>query len=199
MEQKKPFGCSVAIYLNLLSVLVFVAVAYFYLGNNSNCPECPPPAITKTPVPCSLNDLSATLMLDGAAGSIYGTAEIKNISAKACTVAGNNFPKLNYDQSAVKNLGVAEMGLPSVKLYTLDPGSSLYARTHFPNGPQCSSAINEVTATLSYEIAPNVNVTFDSLRQPGGPSQPEFTIQACSTLQDMTQVSITNLSDQPVR
>jgi hypothetical protein len=138
-------------------------------------------------------------MLEGAAGITYGTAEIKSISAKPCAIAGNNFPRLNYDQAAVKNLGVVEMGLPSVKQLVINPEASVYAKTHYSNGAQCNSAINEVSATLSYEIAPRVNVAFESLRQPGGPSQPSFIIQACSALQDTTQASIASLSNQPIR
>ena len=211
MEKQKG-ACSVALCLILAIFSAGAVFAYFYYVKNPVCPTvqpavCPatqPQACSETttpapasPVSCDASDLSASVSFEGAAGTIYGSLSIKNISNEACTIEGNNFPRLNYDENAVKNINVVNQGLPSAKQFVINPGSAVYALIHFPNGPQCNSGINTVNATLSYEIAPNINLNFENVPPQGGQSQPGFSITACAASQDITQVSISNLSDQP--
>lgn len=114
-------------------------------------------------------------------------------------IAGNGFPKLNYDKATVKNLNIATLGLPSASTYTLQPGSAVYTRIHFPNGPQCGSGIKMAIATLNYPIAPGIDVTFENVLPQGGQNRPEFSITACADPKDITDIKITNLSDQPIQ
>ncbi|HOX29784.1 MAG TPA: DUF4232 domain-containing protein [Candidatus Paceibacterota bacterium] len=197
--------CSIALCLGAAAISAGAVFAYYNLAGKPACPaqkpaDCPlaEPA-AESPAACSAADLSAQVIFEGAAGTIYGAMSIKNISDKACTIAGNGFPKLNYDKATVKNLNIATLGLPSASTYTLQPGSAVYARIHFPNGPQCGSGIKMANAMLNYPIAPGIDVTFENVLPQGGQNRPEFSITACNDPKDITDIKITNLSDQPIQ
>jgi hypothetical protein len=197
--------CSIALCLGMAIILAGAVFVYYNLAGKPECPpqkpaDCPlaEPA-AEFPAACSAADLSAQVVFEGAAGTIYGTLSIKNISDKTCTIAGNGFPTLNYDEKTVKNLNVIDLGLPSVNHYTLEPGLAVYGRINFPNGPQCSSGIHVVNATLTYGISPDITITFENVLPQGGQNRPEFSITACDANKDITDVKITNLSDQPIR
>jgi hypothetical protein len=197
MEKQKG-ACNMIMCLIPAVFLAGVVFAYFYFIDKNELAEstCQPAQCPASPLACAADDVSATVAFDAGAGNIFGALSIKNTSAKTCTIAGNNFPQLNYDQTAVKNLNVINQGLPSVKQYGIAPGTAVYSRIHFPNGPQCGGAINTVNATLTYEIATGTVLTFENVPPQGGTAQPSFGINACAGT-DITSVEITNLSDQP--
>lgn len=203
---KTKGACNVLLCLGLAVAAAGAVFAGFYFSASK--PVCPaikpavcPPAkpVAESPAPCAPADLSAQASFEGAAGTIYGTLSIKNISDKTCTIAGNAFPKLDYDQTSVKNLNVINLGIPSAKQFAIEPGSAVYAQIRFPNGPQCGSGINIVNATLSYAISPEISVAFDNVLGGAGKNQPVFSITACDAGKDITDVKITNLSDIPVQ
>jgi hypothetical protein len=198
MEKYKG-ACNIFICLGIGILMAAIVFAYLYTQKKNGPREatCQPGPVAESPLPCVAGDVSATVAFDAGAGNIYGALSIKNTSAKTCTIAGNNFPQLNYDQTAVKNLNVINQGLPSVKQYAIAPEAAVYARIHFPNGPQCGEAISTVNATLTYEIAPGTVLTFENVPPQGGTAQPSFGINACAGT-DITSVEITNLSDQVV-
>ncbi|MCU0653277.1 MAG: DUF4232 domain-containing protein [Candidatus Pacebacteria bacterium] len=183
------------------TIMVFVTIAVgimsYYAGNNDvNCsyPAFHPPTCSSQPkeiAACDPASLKAVVQFEGAAGNIYGRFAITNISAEACTVEGKNFVRVDYDADLAKNIDVVRAGLSSVQTYTLAPSASIWALIHMPNGPQCGSAINQVTTSYGYSIGAGKEVAFaDST----GKSQ--FIIQACAAVTDRTQVRITNMSDQ---
>lgn len=140
---------------------------------------------------CNPGDLEAKLSLEGAAGNIYGSMSITNNGSRPCSIAGNRYPRLDYDTETAKNISVVNEGLPSVREFRLEPGASVYSKIHMPNGPQCSSEIKTVAVKISYEIAPQTEIVFRDNR-----GRQEFTVAACSASADITQIEITNLSDQ---
>lgn len=197
-------NCSIALCLGAAVILAGAVFAYYNLSGKPACPPQKPAVCPQTepaaesPAACSAADLSAQVFFEGAAGTIYGALSIKNISDKTCTIAGNGFPILNYDEKAVKNLNVVDLGLPSVKHYALEPGSAVYSRINFANGPQCGSGIHMVNATITYAISKDSALTFENVLPQGGQSRPEFSITACNAAKDLTDIKITNLSDQPI-
>jgi hypothetical protein len=139
---------------------------------------------------CATNDLKASVGFEGAAGNIFGTFTITNISNKKCQINGRNYITPNYDQNGNFNVSITNSGLPSVSAYELLPDQSVYASIHLPNGPQCSSSIKYVPVTYSYSIADSSSVAFSDSN-----NNKNFSISACQANKDITQVTITNLSD----
>jgi hypothetical protein len=145
------------------------------------------------PSACTPLDLDASLTMQGAAGSIYGTFKIENKSNRTCTVSGANFIKINYDQNTVKNLTITNQGLAGAKTFTLDPNNSVYATIKMQNGPQCQTPIVQVPVTFTYQIEPSTTVIFHEQN-----GNNKFSVTACQAEDELTAISVTNMSDLPV-
>jgi len=140
---------------------------------------------------CASSDLNAVANFGVAAGNVYGNLAITNKTGNNCTINGDGFVQANYDTSKNGNIGIVNLGLPSAETYTLKSGQSVYTRVHMPNGPQCSTGIHYVPVTFSYNISDSNNITFTDSQ-----GKQEFSITACDSPTDLTQIDITNLSNQ---
>lgn len=139
---------------------------------------------------CAPADLEATMRFEGAAGNVFGTFQISNSSSKTCRINGRGFIEPVYNVAGNGNLGFIQTGLPSVQYYDLAPGQSIFARYHAPNGPQCSTGIRQVAMSFNYPISTSEKVGF---RDSQGSQQ--TTVANCDLQTEMTQVTITNMSD----
>jgi hypothetical protein len=150
----------------------------------------PSPSATPQPEFCKPSDLHATLTTEGAAGNIYGTLMIKNISKTPCPIQGKQFVEATFQ---AKNLTVEHVGTPSAEVLTLQPNQTVYSQLHYPNGPQCSGPTTQVSISYSYPIAPNAKVVFQDTT--GKTIQ---TIPVCQTATEMTNLQVWGLSNEPV-
>ncbi len=137
---------------------------------------------------CSVQNLSSTLSFQGAAGNMYGTAQIKNLSSKSCYVSGKNFLTIQFS-SPTSNIKLAYKTPESNQTYLLGPQESIYALIHYPNGPQCSSSIKQVSTSFTYQIAQGALLTFHDMS-----GKQMFLITGCSAQSDITQVDISAFS-----
>lgn len=137
---------------------------------------------------CSPKDIEAKIQMGAAAGNIYGTLTITNTSSIPCHIIGNN--KINAVSSA-KNISLNYFPREGQQDILLTPNKTLYAKVHYPNGPQCQSPIVSSTITFSYALSPTDNVTFAN--QNGKINQG---IVTCSNANEVSQVDIWNLSTQ---
>ena len=180
-------------WIIFLALIVAAAVIAYDSGKTKCAGGATLPVCSQPPViaMCDPANLNAAAAFEGAAGNIYGTFSITNTSGSACKVNGDKFVQVNYDTNSVQNIDVSPSGLPSVAAYTLAPNAAIYALIHMPNGPQCSSAVNQVSASYTYEVDSGKALTFKDAQ---GNSQ--FSIQACSGATDRTEVRVTNMSDE---
>jgi hypothetical protein len=139
---------------------------------------------------CSSSDLQALLSLDHAAGNVYGTFTLKNISGYSCQVLGGQFIQANYTSSNTK---VVHVGQTPSQSFELAPGQTIYSQVHYPNGPQCSSSVTPINVTFTYSVSPTESVTF---RDQSGKA--EQSVQACTSQQDITEIQVWNMSPQPI-
>lgn len=183
----------------ILAVIFLSAIVIFNIKQPNPLPVSnlsPTPTATLTPTPtlspssCLPNSLQATLSFQGAAGSIYGTARLTNISSRPCTLTHNKQLQLTY-LPTIKNITVIHSGIIANQLFNLNPKSSLYAQIRMPNGPQCQSPIHQVQASLNYEVVPGQLVTFTNN------GKPDFLINACQG-KEMTEVDIATFSAKPL-
>lgn len=152
-----------------------------------------PSATTSTISYCAPNNLEATLTTSGAAGNIYGTATIKNTSNSSCQIIGNDFLDVSYD-SSIKNLTVTHTGTPTNQTFTIQPGKAVYSQVHYPNGPQCQGPTVQDQVTFSYKISPSGSVTFKNTEN----GQTTQVVQGCQSPTDMTEITVWNISSQPI-
>lgn len=146
----------------------------------------PTSSVTSTPSAvsyCTDNDLSASASFEAAAGNIYGTLTITNISNNDCVITLGNSIKAKY---TANNITVAYKSSDPNTMYTLASHAKVYSQVHYPNGPQCQSAILPQPVTLSYEVN-NVKVNFES-----------FNVSACVGSEN-TQIDIWPISINPLR
>jgi len=162
---------------------------YFQIASSNAQPSATSTATSY----CTPSALDATLSLSGAAGNIYGTAAIKNTSNTPCQIIGNNFMDVSYD-SSIKNLTVTHTGTPTNQTFTIQPGKSIYSQVHYPNGPQCQGPTVQDQVTFSYKISPSGSVTFKNTEN-GNTAQ---IVQGCSSATDMTEITVWNMSSQPI-
>lgn len=162
---------------------------YFQITNSGVQPSTTPASVSY----CSPSSLDATLGLNGAAGSIYGNAEIKNTSSTPCQIIGNNFIDASFD-SSIKNLTVTHTGTSTNQTFTLQPGKSVYSQVRYQNGPQCQGPTVQDQVTFSYKISPSGSVTFKNTEN-GKTAQ---VVQGCSSPTDMTEITVWNMSSQPI-
>ncbi len=108
---------------------------------------------------CNSAQLSARMISEGAAGNIYVTLILKNISQESCQINGDNLPEIGYPLS-VKNFKTVAKKEPTIKKFDLKPNQEIYSLLHYPNGPQCSSEATQVNSMVSYQIAKDASLTF---------------------------------------
>jgi len=178
-----------------ITLIMLGVIGYFIYANQKELSE---PAATPTPPTisyCSSEDLKASLELSPGAGNIFGTPTLQNISNQTCMILGSGYVNVSYDAATVKNIQVVQMGTPQSEPFQLAPGGFLYSEIHYPNGPQCTSiGITPVNVAFTYQVSPNMGVAFTN-SQTGDNKQ---TVQACSSVSDITQIEVWPLSTQPI-
>lgn len=186
----KRFVISVAVVILALLIYLFV-IKLTKPPQNPLTPTIPVP--TKKPVLqntyCDPKNLKAEIELSPAAGNIYGTFTIKNISQNPCQIVGNNFIK---PETEAKNIAVIPQGTPGPALFTLSPGQTIYSQIHYPNGPQCQGPTDSKDISFSYHISPDESVTFVG----NGHYKP--LINVCQSPSEITQIRIWGMSDKPI-
>lgn len=108
---------------------------------------------------CSINALQSVIQFEGAAGSVYGTLAIQNISDTACTIIGNNYIQPIFSASTIT---VAAQGDPGSGLINLNPKQAVYSRVRYPNGPQCQNGVVQDEVSFMYKISLTDTVLFHS-------------------------------------
>jgi hypothetical protein len=138
---------------------------------------------------CQASQLTGTLTLSPGAGNVYGTITLTNTSQKACAIPGDQFDKLLYDKTTVKNLAVVYQGMTSTSPFILSPHDAVYATIHYPNGPQCSSQTVPINVSMTYTISPGNSINITS-----SPNTIPFTIQTCQSESELTTVEVSSFS-----
>ena len=173
----------VALPILLISAIILFGISYLF---NSNKPlgKGIPSAF------CKPQDLKADITFQGAAGNIYGTLAIKNVSKEKCPIRGSGFVNPSYSAT---NINVKTQGNPGPSSLTLLPDQTVYSQIHYPNGPQCQGPIAYADVYFSYDISPGKNVEFKN--QEGKVKQ---TIGVCKSLKEITEIDVWSLSEKPV-
>ncbi len=148
---------------------------------------------TSTPTLASINyckpqDLAASVTLGPAAGNIYGDFQITNSSNQMCQIVGTNYVLISYDQIRNNNIKVVHQPQTMQSIFQLKPNDSVYAKIHYPNGPQCNGPTKSVNISFSYQISPDQTVIFKNPNQ-------NFPLQACVSA-DITQIDLSGFSTQ---
>jgi len=196
----------ISIFIFVLFLLLVVGIyAYqshtFTFSHNSSLaptPSAPTPSseaqstsptIINQPTFCLSSDLQAEVTTDAAAGNIYGSLTIKNISNTPCQIDGNNFIQPIFTAT---NITVTQQGQPGQALLTLVPGEMVYSRFHYPNGPQCNGTTRTGAISFQYPISPTDTIGFKN--QSGNINQP---ITLCMSSQP-TEVQVWSIAMQPL-
>lgn len=182
------------IVIGLIAVVLIIAL-YIYKnpGQQNITPASPTPTIfsgNNASAFCTPSDLDATLTSEGAAGNIFGTLSIKNISGKGCQITGNNYILPIFE---VQNLVVKNQATKGPETFILSPNQIVYSQIHYPNGPQCSGEITQADITYSYKISPNDNIVFK-----GADNNAKQSIGVCKSASELTQIDVWSLSEKPV-
>ena len=139
MKRNGIVAIIVIIFFLLAGVIYFAAHSTQNPAPASPTPVSPTissgiPTLTPSPTEgknttsyCTPDQLQANLALEPAAGNIYGTFTLKNISRSTCQVSGNSFISATYT-SSVKNIIVTHVGKPTQSTYTLSPNQTLYSQ-----------------------------------------------------------------------
>lgn len=138
---------------------------------------------------CTPTQLQPQMQSEGAAGSIYINLTIKNIGSKDCQINGHNFIKPQYNAS---NVAVTTQGDPGQTAIILTPGQIVYSQVRFQNGPQCSSGINPIPVSLTYQISSTDEVSFKST------DSKALNLNACQNPAEQTKIDVWSISDKPV-
>jgi len=184
----------------LLLIIISLFVVWLYFSKNTHwqlnnvpIPTQRPKMPNGIPAFCSPIDVQALLTVDHAAGNVYGTFLIKNISTKTCRIPGNNFITPEYDTNTIKNITVEHTGTQESALFTLLPSQTLYSQMHYPNGPQCQGNIKSANVVFTYTISPSDKLTF--LNQENDKYQQ---VTVCITTAYTTTIQIWNMSSKPI-
>lgn len=181
------------VVLLLIVIALYFGSLIFISKQHSSKPASPSQLPASSSVQsmayCRSHDVETLLTLDHAAGNVYGTFTLKNISNKTCQILGNKFIEPQYVSTNTK---VVHEGKTQPQAFVLSPNQTLYSQVHYPNGPQCSSETVQLPVTFSYMISPTENIVFKD--QMG---KAEQLMQACKS-QDITEIQIWNMSDKPI-
>jgi len=183
----------------ILAVIFLIAIVIFNIRQPKKAVEIPNPALvtspTAIPTPtlssndCVLTDMQGTVTFEPGAGNVLGTIKLTNISNHPCMMSLSNTIQLVF-LPTIKNISTKFTDPPSNSSYELSPKSSLYALIRMPNGPQCSTPIHQVQASLNYKINSSQTLTF--MNQ----TKEDFMINACSSPSEITTVEISSFSSQ---
>lgn len=174
----------IIVFFGILLLIAFVFWGFSFsknLQNNQTSPT-PTPNLSKNAY-CMPSDLSAAISAGGAAGSIYDTVTIRNVTNKNCEVVGTNFITPIF---TAKNIKVVKNGEPGLEVITLLPGQKVYSLIRYPNGPQCNGQLAQVSISYRY------NIYLDSFVEINGQS-----IRVCKDSSE-TQIDVWSLSDKPI-
>ena len=182
--------------LFVILAILFIGDLYFLkFSNNSHIkPIFPTSSVTQTPINnlgfCNPSDLEANMSTEGAAGNIFGTLTIKNISKNNCQIIGSNFiqPSLN-----AVNLTVKDEAQTGPETFTLTPNQTVFSQIHYPNGPQCSSQVIQTNISYIYKISASETINFKN--QNGSTN---LTIGICQSPNENTELDVWSLSQKPV-
>ncbi|MEO6509286.1 MAG: hypothetical protein ABIO02_05000 [Patescibacteria group bacterium] len=149
-----------------------------------------PPTISKIPDNnCTKKSLEATSSFEGAAGTVYGTFTIKNISDQECAFPQSNYLAANFDKTLIKNLNPVHTGHPEFQVYILKPQEALSTTITYPNGPQCGGAVKQIPVTFSFNLSPQGEVIFPNVDE-----KAETMINICEDSSVQTEVKIAPFS-----
>lgn len=190
----------------IILLIIVIGAGYLLLHNQKSSPATPTPTPTVTsqatpttqPSPsssasafCKPSQLQAYMQPEGAAGNVYVTLTIRNISSTSCQVIGNNLPKVDYPLS-VTNFKTDTKKQSTTAVFTLAPNKTIYSLIHYPNGPQCSSQATNVDAGVSYAVSANDAVSFKPT------TGTTLQIPSCSSASDITTIDLYGFSTQQV-
>ncbi|MGI8420521.1 MAG: DUF4232 domain-containing protein [Candidatus Levyibacteriota bacterium] len=189
----------------LLLILLIAGGVYIYQqkhlavapGRSTAIPtptKQPTPTITPLPTVtldsyCTSANVTGTISLDGAAGNIFGTLTLKNISTKACAINANNFIQAT---STAKNITITQEGKIGLKYINLQPNQTIYSQVHYPNGPQCNGTTKAQTITFAYQISPSQTVTFEDKN-----NNLDQALTACAADDEKTAIEVWSISSSP--
>lgn len=210
VDNQQPTNTTPAL-LVLIGILILIIgglIGYIVLGQQHMLPPALTPTVTPTNTPsptatssssatpttsattlCQASQLDGLVTLSPGAGNVYGTITLTNTSTTSCEVPGNQFAKLLFDKTTVKNLVVIYQGFTSKSPFVLGPNDAIYATIHYPNGPQCQSGVNPINVSMTYTISPGNSINIKS-----SPNNIPFTIQACTSESELTQVEVSSFS-----
>lgn len=138
---------------------------------------------------CLHDNLVTDITTEGAAGNIYGTLKLQNLSSTNCSIIASNFIEPEYTAS---NVTTQKQGNAGPKLLNLTPNETVYSQFHAPNGPQCSEDISPVDVSFKYNFAPNSSILFEDEN-----GNAIVQINACKDATS-TQVDVWSIYPKPV-
>lgn len=176
-----------------LALVILIGTLFILKGSSKQTlvSPSPTPASSENSLSfCKPSDLGATLTSEGAAGNIFLTLTIKNISEKNCQIIGNNYitPLFN-----AKNITTKNQGQVGPQTLSLSPNQIAYSQVHYPNGPQCSRQVSEITISYSYNISASDSITFKNQNE-----ETKQSIGVCRSASELTEVDVWSLSERPV-
>jgi hypothetical protein len=174
----------------LLVCGVLLLLGWVFLSKHQSISNPVGQTSEKTISYCHSSDLEAILTLDHAAGNVYGTFTLKNISSKHCQVLGSKFIDAQYTSSNTK---VIHEGQVQAQAFDLVPNQTIYSQVHYPNGPQCGSETVPLPVIFTYMISPTETIVFRN--QTG---QAEQLVQSCKLPNDITEIQLWNMSSKPI-
>lgn len=194
--------------LLLIAILLLAVVGYFVFRDqgffNNTTTVIPSPTITVSTVPtaptsgtsatgnyCLPSQLEGKVDPEVAAGNVYATVTLKNISDTTCQIVGTNALEIGYPIS-VKNFQTVSKGQATTAVFTLEPKQTIYSLLHYANGPQCSSMATDVNAMVSYDISADESVTFTPTMGP------TLDIPSCGKVSEKTTIDLYPFSTEVV-
>ncbi len=136
---------------------------------------------------CSLNELDAVAQQEAAAGTVYTTLTMENVSGRSCEITGNNFVKPVYSST---NITVRSEGKTGNEQLVLAPGRSVYSLVHYPNGPQCQSLVEQTEVSFMYQTSPSEVLIFHDQDR-----NTLLKMTVCSEASQETVVTVRGLSE----
>lgn len=180
-------------------IIIILAVGGYGFVEHSEKNTSPSPTTTMAVSPsintsgyCTQKDLEANLMIQGAAGSIYGTFRLKNISSQPCTILGNEFITVNFHRPAT-NVSVTHTGTTQASPFHLAAGQTLYSQMRYPNGPQCSGATKITPIIFTYKVSATDTIAFTNEQ-----GTKTISIPTCQKQSEATTIQVWNISQHPI-
>ena len=195
-------------FVLIFIVLVILIVGGIYFYNQKHVATAPgltsaiptpskqpnvTPTITPQPtitVYCTADDIDGGIMLEPAAGNIYGTLTLRNISGKSCSINGDNYIQ---PTSAAQNTTITHEGNHGPNYITLEPNQTVYSQVHYPNGPQCNGSTEAKNITFAYQISQSQTVTFEDKDH-----NMDQSLTACTAADEKTAIEVWGITSAPL-